>query len=322
MAVFAAAVGSLVGSSMPARAASPGIDLVSAGCADLQLAEVERVLNIELSQVASEWPGDARLRAELTCDGDRLAIVVIDPVTDKKLSRTVPMTGQSADRDRTIALLVSQLFLTSWSELLLARSAALEAAGPRVSPAIQQAAAAMVRSSFKPPSTRWGLSLLMGPRLRDLPTPAVSGAGQLRPSLFVGPTAALFLDVGYERGQVSRSSGIVAFALASASLGAGFRRAFGSLGLEANLRAGAAYVDLRGNPTGTATGTTASGLAGEAAAELGPTLALGQARLGLVAVAGLTFPQTVAHVGGDRDVNLAGTWLGASLVASFLEGSP
>jgi hypothetical protein len=317
-----AVVAVVVTSARQAWAVSPSIEVFVTDCPDLQVPEVERVLDIELSSVANEWRGEEKLRAELSCDPGHLSIVVTDPVTDKKLSRTVAMQWRSADRDRTVALLVSQLFLTSWSELLLARDAALEPPRPPASPAVQRAAAAMVRSSMEPPATRWAVSLLVGSRVRELPAPLVSGDALLRPSLSFGRHAFVFLDLGYERGDATRAPGAVVFSLASASVGAGWRHVFGTLGLEADLRGGVAYVDLQGNPIGSASGVAASGAVGEGAIELGPTLFLGHARLGLLASAGATIAPAVAHVAGDRDVNLSGAWFGANLVASFLESGP
>jgi hypothetical protein len=318
--VIAAFLASFV--SSPAWASNPGIDVVMTDCPEVQIPEVDRVLDLELSSVSSHWHGNDNLRAELTCEPSRLSILVVDPMTGKRLSRTVPMDWKSPDRDRTVALLVSQLFLTSWSELLMARDAARELAPPPVTPEVERAAADMARSSIKPDATQWAISIAVGPRLRDLPDPAVSGAGLLRPSLSLGRAVVVFFDVGYERGEAERTTGAVVFSLASVSLGAGWRRSFGALGLTANLRAGAAYVDLQGDPSGTALGASTSGTVAEAALELGPTLALGRARLGLLASAGATVPRVTAHVVGDRDVDLEGPWFGASLVASFPEAGP
>jgi hypothetical protein len=309
-------------SAMPAWAARPGVDVEATECRELDVAEVERVLGIELSSVASQWHGEEKLRTVLSCEASRLSILVIDPVTGKRLSRTVPMDWRSLSRDRTVALLVSQLFLTSWSELLLARDAATPLPLPAPPPAVEHAAAAIARSSLAPPSVRWGIALLAGARVRELPSPLLSVAGNLRPSLLLGRSFLLFFDVGYERGSAARTAGSVEFSLASATLGGGWRRSFGLLGLQANLRAGAAFVDMHGNASGSALGASASGAVMEAALELGPTVSLGRARVGLLATVGATVPPAVAHVVGDRDVNLAGAWLGAGLSASFPEGGP
>src|SRR5262249_37691110 len=160
------------------------------------------VLAIELASVSQAWSGDERMRAELSCDASHLSIVVVDPVTDKRLSRSVAMSWRTGDRDRTVALLVSQLFLTSWSELLLARSAARELpplARPPP-PAVARAAEAAVRSSLPPADVRGALTLAVGPRVRDLAAPVVGFGTALRPSLLLGRSWRLFLDLGYERG--------------------------------------------------------------------------------------------------------------------------
>ena len=317
-----AALGAAVAHATPAAASASGIDVAAEQCPHVHADEVDRVLGIELASVSREWSGDERLRAELSCDESTLTILVIDPVTRKRLTRTLAMNWRTGDRDRTVALLVSQLFLTSWSELLLARNARELPPPPPAPPAVEHAAESAVRTALRPPEVQGTLALLVGPRVRDLASPVVSGSLALRPSLLVGRSWRLFLDLGYERGSADRADGAIVFSLASAAIGGGWRASFGAFGLDVDARVGAAYVDVRGDASGAAIGSSASGAACEAALDVGPTLVLGPARIGLFATGGFTAPRVVAHAVGDHDLTIGGPWVGASLVAGLSEPGP
>lgn len=319
-----AACCALVAHAASAAAGASGVDLAAGDCPQVHAEEVDRVLAIELGSVSGAWSGDERLRAELSCDASHLSIAVVDPVTDKRLTRSVAMDWRTGDRDRTVALLVSQLFLTSWSELLLARSAARELPAPPrpPPPAVEHAAEEAVRSALPPADVRGALTLAVGPRVRDMASPVVGFGAALRPSLLFGRSWRLFLDIDYERGSADRAQGTVVYSLAAGALGGGWRASFGALALEVDLRAGAAYVDLRGDASAGAVGSAASGAVAEVALDAGPSLALGPARIGLLATAGLTGPRVVAHSTGDRDVSIGGPWLGASLVGGLAEPGP
>ncbi|HEY3818285.1 MAG TPA: hypothetical protein VGL81_13995 [Polyangiaceae bacterium] len=305
-------------------AAGPsGVDLVVDECPHVHAEEVDRVLAIELAPVLSASSGSERLRAELSCDDARLSIVAIDPVTYKRLTRTVAIDRRTPDYDRTVALLVSQLFLTSWSELLLARSAAQGLSPqPPQSPAVEHAAEQSVRSALSTTDSRGELTVGVGARVRELSSPVVGGNATLRPSLLLGRSWRVFVEAAYERGAADRAQGVIAYSLGSGAVGAGVRALVGPVELEIDLRVGAAYVSVSGDATSGAVGTTASGAVGEAALDLGPTLVLGHARIGLLATAGATAPRIVASSTADRELSIGGMWLGASLVAGLAERAP
>ncbi len=88
------------------------------GCGALDLAEVERVLALELAHLLSEKSSVTLPKVRITCAGAEMRIRVDDPVTGKTLERTLPMPTEPKGRERTMALAISQLFLTSWLELL------------------------------------------------------------------------------------------------------------------------------------------------------------------------------------------------------------
>jgi hypothetical protein len=249
--------------------------------------------------------------------------VAIDPVTDKRLQREVSLR-RTKDRDRTVALLVSQLFLTSWSELLLrAPPDPALPPPPAPPPAVTRAAEGLAREAIAPSSRRWLVSAAAGPRVRDVASPTLSGRVALRPALLMGEHWSLALELGYERGAAKRASGSVAYGAAGALVGGGFRTTpWGPLVFEVGARAGAAYLDVRGDANAPAIGTSASGVAFELALGAGPTLHLGIARVGLELGVGLTAPRATAHVARDSDVVLGGPWAGLTLIVGVAEGGP
>jgi hypothetical protein len=303
-------------SARRAHASEGAVDLSAANCGHLHVDEVARVLNIELATVSREWAGPEHLKALLSCDDSQLNIVVSDPVTDKRLTRTVTFDWDTGDHDRTVALLVSQLFLTSWTELLLAHNAATSDLRPRAqAPLVAvRAAETIARASLRPPAISGSIALLTGPRVRELDSPLVSAQVTLRPSLLVAGRWRLLLDVGYERGSASRTLGTVVFSLASASVGFGGRWTLGPAAFDVDLGGGVAYVDMQGNPSPGAVAASASGTVAEGFIDAGPTFALGPTRIGLLLAVGASAPGTVAHVTSDRDVSIGGLSLGASLV--------
>ncbi len=305
----------------PAPAAS--LSVTTEGCDDLRAAEIERILRIELAGVAEQWGGAEPLRVELSCEASRVRVLAIDPLTDKRLSREVSLR-RTKDRDRTVALLVSQLFLTSWSELLMRPpSDAALPPPPPPPPAVARAAEGLAREAIAPSSRRWLVAAVAGPRVRDTSSPTLSGRLALRPSLLLGTHWSLALELGYERGSAKRASGSVGFGAVSALIGGGLRTSpIGPLVLEANARAGAAYFDVRGDANAPVIGTSASGVVAELALGAGPTLHLGAARVGLELGVGLTAPRATAHVARDADVALGGAWAGLSLVVGVAEGGP
>lgn len=294
------------------------------GCDDLRAPEIERILRIELAQVADQWTGAEPLRVELSCEAARVRVLAIDPLTDKRLSREVSLR-RTRDRDRTVALLVSQLFLTSWSELLLRRPPDPAAPPPPPPPpaAVARAAEGLAREAITPSSRRWLVAAVAGPRVRDVSSPTLSGRVALRPALLFGERWSLSLELGYERGAAKRASGSVAYGAAAAMIGGGLRTApWGPLVFEVGARAGATYFDVRGDANAPVVGTSTSGVLAELALGAGPTLHLGMATIGLELGVGLTAPRATAHVARDTDVALGGPWAGLSLVVGVAEGGP
>jgi len=79
--------------------------------------DVARIAAIELHATRAET-GDDVTRIRVTCEGDAVALQVVDPLTSKRVARTVSVAGVEARaRGRTIALAVAELVSASWVEL-------------------------------------------------------------------------------------------------------------------------------------------------------------------------------------------------------------
>ncbi len=271
-------------------------------CPGVDGREVERLLAIELGALAPAGP----INVALACTAGRLRMTARDPVLDRQLVRDVAIGPPEEGRDRTIALLVSQLFLTSWAEEFL------EHPGPR--PAATVATVTRVAPSPAPLSPTWELQVAAGVRLRDWAAPALGEQLSASAGRRAGPLRVLAV-VGLEHGSADRSAGTAAWTIGELGGGLGWssgRR--GRLGLGAALLASAALAQVHGDPGSTATaGGTVSGLLGQVSLTAGPRLIWAAWRAGLDLQVGATFPGATARVSGDRDLKLSGPWAGAGL---------
>ena len=112
----------------------------------------------------------------------------MDPATQKRLAREVTLGPPEPGRERTIALLASQLLLTSWAESFLARTAPAPTAPKDATPSPSRSAVTSEASSDepRPPATSWEVALAAGLRLREWESPVYDPRIVLRPSVGVG----------------------------------------------------------------------------------------------------------------------------------------
>jgi hypothetical protein len=339
----------LVAPSRIAFARARALNVANEGCSSLDTAEVERILGIELASVIETWTDPEPLVVELYCTGSTVRVLAIDTVTDKKLSRELDLARVRSDRERTVALIASQLFLTSWAERLLARpalssplpssssSSSSAPSPPSPPPAVGEATDRLVRASMdqatpSPPTSssqskvRVAVTVVGQARVRSLTADdaAVIGfRGAVRPLVVVGERTRLFLDLSYERGSASRISGSVAYAFAGVAAGVGYRfwkSARAGVALDGGASAGVARVDLSGEPASRATtiGSAVDGLVGQAGLGFGPTFSFGGlVRVGAELDLGLTFPHIRGRVARDGDLNLSGLFTGIGLVVAL-----
>jgi hypothetical protein len=280
--------------------AAPAIRVEAQACPGVDGREVERLLAIELGALAP--PGS--IDVSLACTAGRLRMTARDPVLDRQLVRDVAIGPPEEGRDRTIALLVSQLFLTSWAEEFL------EHPGPR--PPAPPPPAARAAPAPLPPV--WELQIEAGVRLRDWAAPAPAEQISAMASRRAGPLRLVAL-AGLERGSADRAAGSAVWTIGG--LGAGVAWGWagrGRLGAGGALLGSAGLARVHGDPATTASsGETVSGLLGQVVLVGGPRLVWSNWRVGLELEVGATFPGATAHVAGDRDVKLSGPWAGAGL---------
>ena len=304
----------------PALADPRFVEVSTEECEGLRPAEIKRILELELASVSRTWRSGEPLGVELSCEGDRVRVSAIDPVTAKKLTREVSLVRARADRDRILALVVSQLFLTSWSELLIEPEPTPTIAPVEVTTVVRDAARDRARRALDLPPFGTQLALLAGPRLRGLSGPSVVGGRvAVRPGLVSG-RLRLFAELGYERGGADQAVGTVSEMVATIALGVAGHWG-GLCGFAAGASFGAGYATLSGDPTAGATGASASGAIADVGVFAGPSLTTGVARFGLELAGGMTFPRTVGRVVRGEDVAISGPWVGASLVGAILGGS-
>jgi hypothetical protein len=291
-------------------AAAPTVHVQTQDCAGVDAAEVERLMEIELGPLAAPRAAASPFEVALACLGSRLRMTARDPILDRQLQREVAVGAPEPGRDRTIALLVSQLFLTAWAEEFLEHPAP-RAPAPDASPPARDA---------RPPPTgpSWELEANGGVRLRDWSAPAVGenvGVTMFRRA----GGARLLATAGLERGAAQRASGAAVWTMGQLGAGLGWRSARrGRLAFAAALIGTAVLTEVHGAPGSAATGGSAvRGVLGQATLAAGPRLIWDRLRVGADLQLGATFPGATARVAGDRALALGGVWAGASLTVGW-----
>ncbi len=302
-------------------------------CAPLRPQRMRRILSVEIHAIlAARIPG-YQLRFEIRCKPQRLTLRILDPSTGREARRALSFDPQRSDRERVVALAVSQLLLASLPTLtagrlrLRPRNRARPRGGNR--PPVPVAS---IRTPTPRPEDRrprplgspvfreptWRLAISGEVTILDLAHPLVVGGGGLRLALRLARRWDLTADVRIAGGRCNRTVGDVSVLLPGADMGVrwrGLRR--GRLTLSAGLRFGARYLWLRGEPADTHTGQIHHGPSAEAMVELGVAWRVGRTKLGASLLGGVLLPGLIGTVTGDRDVKLAGVWLGLSLYAEF-----
>ncbi|MBL8716616.1 MAG: hypothetical protein JNL79_11505 [Myxococcales bacterium] len=294
------------------------------GCGALDLAEVERVLALELAHLLSDKTAVTLPKVKITCAGAEMRIRVDDPVTGKTLERTLPMPTESKGRERTMALAISQLFLTSWLELLSPAPKEVPAPVTQAPPELTSAAHDAARTVVTARRTEVDLGAAIGLRRRDFGAAFSTFAPSVR-ATFALPSALRFVfDAGLESGTAVRSTGSVAAVSTALLLGVGARHVVGVLALDATVFVGGRWTRLDGridDPAFEARGASGGSL--EALVAVGPTLRLGPVRIGAEVLAGRTFSTLRANVVADREVSFGGFFAGAGLfLGAGIGGGP
>ena len=169
--------------SMVGRAhAAPQLSIGLTGCEGTDLAAVKRLAAIELSVEVTAEGAPRTTRVEIVCTGSVAEIAVDDPLTGKRLARTLNLDATvPAARARLLALGASELVAASWAELEARARPKVEVVGalPReearrtVEPALERArarspqrlrltAVAVEQTFFTGAGALWGAALRVG----------------------------------------------------------------------------------------------------------------------------------------------------------------
>ncbi len=301
------------------------IEVVAVRCGALDPDEIARLLALELDDVVPQMRSGPPLRIELTCAAPMLAIAIVDPITDKRMARDVPLPLEEPGRERVIALAIAQLFEASWLELLLPTPPPEQTVTrePQPPPAAIAAARSSVAAVVLRPTR--SLAILAAGTIHGRAlerAAALAGGGELDVRPWFG-AAALVVRVGFDAAQFRRELGTIRGWLLTLGLGVAGRVRIsqrwhlvgaavisGGLG---RLRGVASRPDV---PTGAITAPT-----GQLAVGLGPHLRLGTTVLALEAELGGTLRAPEGLVTDGAPVSMGGLWAGAALRVGF-EWSP
>lgn len=280
-------------------------------CDELDRAELLALLELELDDVAASFREHEPPLVELRCHDDALRVRIEDPVTGKAIQRSVPRPD-GAGAERTIALAVAQLYVTSWLELLTPSAEPLPDRPLDERRAVERRARAAVAPALEAPPERdaaLGEVLVFGGAgVRDLesplPTFVVAASARFAPSA----SWSVVAGVGLEHGVAGRTRGDVEVWLGHVELGVGvpvLRE--GPLTLDLSARAGVVLARLVGRPHGDAVGgASLDDVGGRLVAGATATLALDALLLSAAVDLGVDLHLPEGQVSGERSVVTAG----------------
>jgi hypothetical protein len=302
-----------------AAGAAPSVEL--ANCPALDGKAIARHLADELRAMSVELDRLEAPPIHIDCAQDSLRVEVRDPLTGKTLARDVPAPkAHDPAADRMVALAVSELFLSSWLELLLPPA---ERKPPPAAPPVSVSSAEEVaRKAVAPSTTRVDTTVLGGIGVRDLGKPYPT----LRLGLRSGPVfgrVAPFVGVGFETGQARRERGTVSTRSVTIALGVRWRLLGGARAALDLVGSGAfGYAFAHGSAAqSTDVASSASGALVELGLGLSPAVDLGGVELFFEPLVGNTFPKLSARVAGEAPVRWSGLWC-AALIGLRLGGGP
>jgi hypothetical protein len=315
------AVGVLFGGrsalAQPQSAGAPeDVSLAPIGCDDLDVSETERLLRVELAVVAARAERPRAPSVSIACTHATLHIEISDPLTQAKRALDVPAPPRAPGRERTVALAASQLFLSSWLEMIV------QTRPPPPEPKREQRAVEPVSSAAPPLRLHYELAFGGLMRLRN-----VSKAfATLGPELHFGVVTPAHWLLGVhalgEFGSASRSMGTIQLSTFGAGAEGGHRWGSERWAFDAELGLSWSLIHARGKPNAESVqGASAQGSALDVALSAGPVLIVEPFVLKAVAEFGATAPGVLLRVANDAPVRDSGVWLGAALLVGLRLGS-
>jgi hypothetical protein len=309
-------------SAEPAPRSAPRLRLAPGDCGGLDVSETERLLRTELAIVAARAE---RVRAPVvlvTCAENQVTIRVRDTRSRRTIEDTMPAPPEGQPgRERVIALAASQLFLSSWLDVVLAEERRPRAAPPRAAP--RPAPRRRPAPERRAAALRPEVALLAGARVRRVHDALPAAAARLELGLGSRRLGVSVHAAGERTRAAQRGDASVRYDLLGGGAGVELRQPGAVLHWSAGVRLTGYWLraaadsrdrDLRA--------TSASGSAFEATLGGGPALPLTRAwGLGLDVQAGVLLPEVVAGVDGGSHVALHGAFAGLSLKLSYRAGA-
>jgi hypothetical protein len=301
----------------PAEDPTASVEFVK--CKGLDVAETERLLRVELAVIAARVERARAPSVRIECKKDVLHIEVKDPASGGMKALTLPAPRvNTPDRERTIALAASQLFLSSWLEMITANPAPKKSPPPPPKPeppaAPPPVADAGTEDGYRPGPTGWELWTAGALNFRHVG----NGVRTLSPSLMLrrrfNQRWLLDARLGWETGESDRATGAIDWFAGSAGLALGVRAGSQPAFVDALISTSLLVVRAAGDPNVRGVrGAERGAAASDVALHLAPALAFSRFRLALVGQLGFVAPAVTARSPRDEPVSFDGPWAGVGV---------
>jgi len=304
----------------PAEDPAASVEFVK--CKGLDVAETERLLRVELAVIAARVERARAPNVRIECKKDVLHIEVKDTASGGMKALTLPAPRvNTPDRERTIALAASQLFLSSWLEMITGNPAPKKSP-PRAdkpappAPAPPPVADRGAEDGYRPGPTGWEVWTAGALNFRHVG----NGVRTLSPSLMLRrrfPRSWLAeARLGWETAESARATGAIDWFAGSAGLGVGVRAGSRWAFIDALVSSSVLVVRAAGDPKVSGVrGAERDAAAFDLALHLAPALALSRFRLALVGQLGFVAPTVTARSPRDEPVSFDGPWAGVGIAA-------
>ena len=291
-------------------------------CKGLDVAETERLLRVELAVIAARVERARAPSVRIECKKDVLHIEVKDPASGGMKALTLPAPRvNTPDRERTIALAASQLFLSSWLEMITGKPPPRKALAPAPNPeppapvpARAPEADSGARSEYQPGPTGWELWTTGTVNFRHL----ADDVRTLSPSLSLRRRFherwLLEGRIGWETAESARATGTIDWFAGSAGVALGVRAGSRAAFVDALVSSSVLLVRAAGDPTAAGVrGAERDAAAFDLGLHLAPALAFSRFRLALIGQLGFVAPKVSARSPRDEPASFDGPWAGVGL---------
>jgi len=115
-------------------------------CQSLDPRAIQRIFSADLGTTPTNKPGPEVTEVSITCEGEHVAVRVLDPISRKTLRRSFdPRPFGKEAQSRIVAIAASELVLASWAELAANPTPKVPPEGPAPSPGAVETARDVVR---------------------------------------------------------------------------------------------------------------------------------------------------------------------------------